>query len=120
VLDLLLSVAAGAVGGLLVVLGQRFLFSAEESWTRAGRSRRFLLHKLQEALGRAKVRCPECLEGDARFHDVVAGPNEDPATGEVYGTYAYAEYSCPHCGHHWNEELDDSAVTFPDPGEDGA
>lgn len=102
--DALVSMIAGAVGGLLVIFLERFLFRARSSWEQARLSHRFLRRKVEQGIGRQKVWCPKCESDDTKCHDVGVDPIENELTGEIVNGVVWANYSCRDCGHAWSIE----------------
>lgn len=101
--DLLVSAAAGAAGGVLVIVAERLLFSAEESWTQAQRSWTFVLDRIRERLGRPTPRCPECLATEPECVDFEVDPVQNPTTGEIVNGIPGLVYLCHQCGHTWRD-----------------
>lgn len=58
--ELLMSVAAGAGGGILVVVGERFLFSAPSAFYGLKKSLRFYLQNFREWRGERVISCSVC------------------------------------------------------------
>jgi hypothetical protein len=109
--DLLVSVTAGAGGGILVVLGERFLFSAPSAWHGVKKSFRFYRQKYQEARGHYVISCPRCWRPDP---DLVGNPAllpegwEDAPRGVKW-------LRCSDCKHVWGIQ---EVVTWIGPAED--
>src|SRR2546426_12465515 len=54
-------VVGGALAGILLMLGERFLFSAPEAWLGVKRSFRFYRQRWWARKGRNVIHCPHCL-----------------------------------------------------------
>lgn len=110
--DLLVSTIAGAVGGILVVLGKQFLLSAPSAWHGLKKSFRFYHEQFQSWRGRYIVSCPVCWKPDP---DRVGDPRLLP-DGWEDAPQGVKWLRCSDCGHVWGTQ---AVITWIGPVEDG-
>jgi len=110
---LLVSVLAGAVGGILVTLGERFLFAGPEAVRGVKRSFRFYWQQYGVGKGRRGIRCPVCLRAKPdRVVDLSVLPEGwENAPADI------AWFRCPECTEVWGLRTVITAFR-PVPGKD--
>ena len=57
-------IVGGALAGIFLLLGERFLFSGSEAWFGVKRSFRFYRQQYLQSKGRDEIHCPHCLRAD--------------------------------------------------------
>lgn len=90
-------VVGGALAGILLMLGERFLFSGPEAWHGVKRSFRFYRQRWWSRKGRHVTHCPNCLrpQPDAVVDPDVLPEGWEDAPGDVHWL------RCPECQHVW-------------------
>lgn len=95
--ELWISLAAGAGGGSVVVVGERFLFSAPSAWHGVKKSLRFYREQYWDWRGKSVVSCPVCWCPDPNgVQDPRLLPEgwQDPPRGVKW-------LRCRDCSHVW-------------------
>lgn len=98
--NLLVSVVAGAAGGFL---GEWFLFSGPEAWWKLKRTFRFYRHKVEQVVGREKMRCPKCWSAEPEVLGTRTGEKRHELGGWPTQLEEVAFCRCRECNHRWDE-----------------
>lgn len=97
----------GAIAGIAVILIERALFRAPESWKLLSRSGRFFRYAAERIRGRKHaIPCPECWSTDTELRDQKI--YEEPNVRGRIEMVIHDWYRCRRCGHRWDEEMNRS------------